>query len=335
MSIRLCLLGKPGRDNALFLAVDTGQRISRLLFDCGQCLAGLARSDLAHIDHVFFSHLHMDHVCGFDAFFRLVYNRSDKPISIFGPPGTIAIMHHRFRGVVWNLHDGEPGEWVVREIHPDRIETARFYTAEAFAIRHDETASPFDGSVVLRDADFTVRATTLDHGIPSMGYMVREADRWNVRSDVLSVEGLTPGAWLHALKDAEKPDEGIMTVQGRSRSMREWRRHLLQLHPGDSAAYLTDFRLDDASMARLGEWLKPCRVLVCESQYCKADEALARQMGHLTATQAARLAGLSGVERLIMFHVSDRYSAKERGAILAEACAVFPGASWPDTWHQA
>jgi ribonuclease Z len=332
MSLRLLPLGKPGRDNALWVAVDSGQRISRLLFDCGQCLAGLPRADLAHLDHVFFSHLHMDHVCGFDGFFRLTYNRPDKPVTLWGPPGTIAILHHRFRGVVWNLHEGEPGEWIVREIHPDRIESARFYTTEAFAVRHEDPPAARAGAGILADPDFTVQAEALDHGIPSMGYVVRETDRWNVRLEALAADGLAPGPWLQKVKDLRQPDNERVEVSGRVRTLGEWRGRLLQRSSGDSAAYLTDFRLDDQARARLAALLDGCRTLVCESQYRQAEESLAREMGHLTATQAADLARAAQAERLILFHVSERYTAAERAELLAEARAVFPGARWPEHW---
>ena len=333
MSIRLNLLGKPGRDNALWLAVDSGKRLSRLLFDCGQCLAKLARSDLARLDHLFFSHLHMDHVCGFDGLFRLTYNRPYKPVNIWGPPGTIEIFHHRFRGFIWNLHEGEAGEWVVRDIYEDRIEAARFYTSEAFAIRHNEPDVARSGCVVFENSDFRVESMAMDHGIPSMAYLVREADHLNVNSEALSGVGLAPGPWLQALKDEKRLASEFIEVAGHRRTLGEWRAMLLQKSAGDSAAYLTDFRLDEHILAEAARFLSGCRVLVCESQYSQADAELARRMGHLTAAQAAGLARAAGAEKLILCHVSERYTPVERACLLAEARAVFPAAAWPEHWR--
>lgn len=71
MSLTYEVLGAPGRDNALLVTIDSGQRITRLLFDCGaNCLGGLPVSHIRAVDALFFSHLHMDHVAGFDDFFR-------------------------------------------------------------------------------------------------------------------------------------------------------------------------------------------------------------------------------------------------------------------------
>lgn len=332
MSLHLRLLGRPGRDNALFVTLDTGQRIVRLLFDCGQCLSGMPRTDLANMDHVFFSHLHMDHVCGFDSFFRLTYNRSIKPVFLWGPPGSIPIFHCRFRGFVWNLHEGESGEWVVNELHPDRTVTARFFTSEAFATRHDEPPATRRGTLALGDPEFSVETVAMDHDIPSMAYLVREADRWNVDTAALAAAGLKPGPWLQAVKAPSGELSDILETQGTAMNIGQWREKLLKRVQGDSAAYLTDFRLNDEARERLAAFLKGCRTLVCESQYAQADAELAQRMGHLTAGQAAEVARAAGVERLVLCHVSERYAARERAVLLAEARAVFPETYWPEHW---
>ncbi|MGZ3675881.1 MAG: MBL fold metallo-hydrolase, partial [Ktedonobacterales bacterium] len=75
MSIDFHILGDPGRDNALFVRVQTGQALHRLLFDCGEgCLSALPVAEVQAVDHLCFSHLHMDHIGGFDSFFRVTYN---------------------------------------------------------------------------------------------------------------------------------------------------------------------------------------------------------------------------------------------------------------------
>ncbi len=88
MSLDYQVLGEPGRDNALFLRIDTGHEIDRLLLDCGEgCPQRLSISDVQTIDVVGFSHFHIDHVAGFDSFLRHNYARADKPIRILGPAG--------------------------------------------------------------------------------------------------------------------------------------------------------------------------------------------------------------------------------------------------------
>src|SRR5262245_59722772 len=135
MPLSFQVLGDTGRDNALLVNVDSGQAVTRLLFDCGDgCLWQLPFGRIQEIDHLFFSHLHMDHVGGFDTFFRCTYNRASKENHIWGPPITAEILQHRFRGFRWNLVADATGAWHVHDLYPDRVVTFRFDLPEAFAV---------------------------------------------------------------------------------------------------------------------------------------------------------------------------------------------------------
>ena len=119
MGIQHQVLGEPGRDNALLVRVSTGQATRRLLFDCGEgCLSTLSAAEVRAIDALFFSHLHIDHVAGFDAFLRLNFARPADLVLIFGPAGTTRAIHHRLLGVTWNLVAGQPGEFRVTDVEP-------------------------------------------------------------------------------------------------------------------------------------------------------------------------------------------------------------------------
>ena len=145
MSTTFQILGAAGRDNALLVQVDSGQAVERLLFDCGEgCLSDTALGDILAIDHLLFSHLHVDHVAGFDSFFRCTFNRDTKPNRIWGPPETARILQHRLQGFLWNLHEEMSATWFVSDVHLDQIRTTRFELREAFAVAHDEGAQPYE-----------------------------------------------------------------------------------------------------------------------------------------------------------------------------------------------
>lgn len=329
MSIVYQILGQPGRDNALFVQIDTGQAIHRLLFDCGEsCLRDLAVAQIQAIDALFFSHFHIDHVAGFDSFLRSNYNRKDKPVRIWGPAGAADIIHHRLRGVTWNMVAGEPGEFRVTEIHPDKLVSFGLFTSEAFAVAHSLGEQPFDG-VVLMEADFQVDARIMDHGTPSVAYCVREHDRLNIDTDRLSRLGLRPGSWLKRVKDfGVHPGEEIEFGQI-IYSVGDLRDLLLVSTPGQSIAYLTDFRLDGPSEERLLGMLRGCDTMVCENNFRNQDLELAERSFHMVSQDVARLARRAGAKKLVLFHLSDRYTPAEWQQQLAEVRAVFPEAHFP------
>jgi ribonuclease Z len=167
--------------------------------------------------------------------------------------------------------------------------------------------------------------------VPSLGFLVREPVRRNVDRAKLQALKLPPGPWLKQVK-APAPGQTEIAVDGTRFSVAELQAALLSEAPGDGIAYLTDFLLDEETMARLVPWLRGCRILVCESAYRDADADLARQNAHVTTAQAAELARRAGVGRLILIHLSDRYPPETWPELLDEARAIFPRTEFPRGW---
>jgi ribonuclease Z len=333
MPLHFTVLGGPGRDNAVFVRVESGQKISRLLFDCGEaCLAQLATAEVQAIDHVCFSHFHMDHISGFDSLFRITFNRTSKPNVVWGPPGAGQIMQHRFQGFLWNLYEDDTGCWDVHDIHPERIERTRFSTNEAFAVAHPLPPLPRSGDLLLQTPEYSIHAYQMDHLTPSMAYLVREKPRLNVDTERLAALGLHPGAWLQLLKAPREDEAPTLELEGTTYALADLRRALLTETPGQSLAYLTDFLMNPPAQDRLARALQGCSVMICESQYRQADHELAERHYHMTAAQAAEMARLAHAQRLILFHLSDRYKKEEWADLLAEARAIFPAATFPEGW---
>lgn len=332
MSINFEILGGIGQDNAALVRVDSGQSIERLLFDCGEdCLDGLGLSEVQAIDHLLFSHLHIDHVAGFDSFFRATYERTGRPNRIWGPPETIRIMHHRLQGFLWNLLDSSPAAWEVADVLPERIRRARFLAAEQFALAHALPDTP--PGLLIDTPVYSVSALQMDHRTPSLAYVVREKPRQRVDPVWLTELGLRPGAWLQLVKAPPAPDDPeTVTIEGAEHNLAALRAALLIESPGDSLAYLTDFLLDEPALERLVPALQGCTTLICESQYRQADLELAWRNYHMTAAQAAELARRAGAGRLVLFHLSDRYQREGWRELLDEAREVFPNTHVAGHW---
>lgn len=338
MSLTWEVLGGPGQDNALWVRLDSGQGIRRLLFDCGEgCLATIPFVELQQLDHLCFSHLHMDHVAGFDSLFRGLFNRQERPNQVWGPVGTAEILQHRFRGFLWNLHGTMSATWRVHDLACGVRSSARFELAEAFAQkhadqRHDAGTTATD-PVVIDLETATVEAHPMNHGTPSLAWIVREKTKVNVDVSRLAGLGLRPGPWLKQLTTATGPELGqTVTVGDTTRTLAELRKLLLKETPGESVAYLTDFLLDDEARRKLVPLLQDCTTLICEAQYRASDLDLAQRNFHMTTRLTAELAREAGVQQLVLFHLSSRYTAAEWCEMLAEARAIFPSTRFPPHW---
>jgi ribonuclease Z len=343
MSISYQVLGNPGKDNALFVIINSGTKYYRILFDCGEgLLDSIKQSDLKNIDYLFLSHLHIDHVAGFDYFFRRNFDR-DKPVFIFGPEQTINIIHNRLQGYIWNWVEDLPGEFYVTEISenktypPDRqTKQSVFFTKEGFEKDHtvDVSNELKDKMPLVDNDDFAVTSVILNHSIPSLAYKLIEKQRMEIKADRLSELNLHPGPWLEEVRNFKHKEEDNITIDGKSFKFKFLREKLLEPKEFDSIVYLTDFIFDEKAKTEAVKIMEGCKVAVCESQYQSKDEVLAKKNFHLTSLQAALLARDANIGKLILFHISDRYRLEiDYKNILAEAREIFPNTFFPEEWE--
>jgi ribonuclease Z len=78
---------------------------------------------------------------------------------------------------------------------------------------------------------------------------------------------------------------------------------------------------DTETTEGLAEHVRDADGLVIETTFLDRDATIARDYGHLTAAEAAALAGAAGAKLLVLTHISGRYPDEE---ILAEATKTFP-----------
>lgn len=331
MSISFQILGKPSNDNALLVRIDSGQQIEYLLFDCGEgCLEKVPVGIVQKIDHLFFSHLHMDHIAGFDSFFRSNYNRNTKPNHIWGPPQTARIIQHRFQGFMWNLHGSMYCPWIVSDIYPQQYTSFRYELQEAFSVSHHLRTNQYQNTL-FETKNYEISVLTLNHRTPSLAYLVREKPSLNIDTQKMKALGLTSGPWLKQFKELE---DGCVVSQssGTSYTFKELRKFLLIEKPGDSIAYLTDFLADKQTVNDVATFLDGCQTIVCEAHYRNSDIELARRNYHSTTGLTASIALKANADKLVLIHISDRYNLRQYGEILNEAKEVFPSSCFSAEW---
>lgn len=329
--IHFSILGQPAQDNAVLATIDTSQSIHRILFDCGEAVLNtVSYAEVQAIDHLMLSHLHMDHIAGFDSFFRAVFNRISRANHIWGPPGTARILQHRFQGFWWNHAADLEAEWLVHDIYEDHIQTTRFLAHEAFAVAHSEPSRAHSG-VILEHEAYTVQVTHLSHHGSSLGYRVQEKPKINIDMQKLAELGFKPGPWMQHLKNPEYQEE-TLEIAGQMHNTHELRTALLVEKAQGSLAYITDLLMDEATTARLIPFLKGADTLICESQFHPSDLELALKNHHTTPDLGAAVARDAEVKELVLFHVSQRYRADTWLEMLEIARSIFPNSRFAEHW---
>jgi ribonuclease Z len=170
--------------------------------------------------------------------------------------------------------------------------------------------NPVGRTEVVATGDFgELRAKRLDHAIDSFGYQLVEPDGRRMLPELLARFGIA-GPDVGRLQEAGSIQFGPRTITVEQVSV---------ARRGQRFAFVMDTRLCDA----VYELADGADMLVIESTFLAEDAGLAAEYGHLTATQAAKVAAESNVRTLVLTHFSQRYNDSER--FREEAAAVFDG----------
>ncbi|MFN3597733.1 MAG: ribonuclease Z [Rubricoccaceae bacterium] len=266
------------------------------LFDCGEGTqrrlleAGLARGHLAAI---FITHLHGDHVFGLPGLLTsLALNGREAPLVLAGPAGLRAMLA------------ALPGTG------PDAL---------PFGVEHVELGAAFMSDAaacreVFRDGGVRVEARPLEHRVPCAGYRLEEHARpGKIDGEGARAAGVAEGWQFEALKRGAP----VTLAGGRVVSPEGL---VGPERPGAVFAYVLDTRPCEGGR-RLA---RGADLLVHEATFTQDLAARAAETAHSTAAEAAALAREAGARRLLLTHVSARYT--EATPLAAEAQAVFPAA---------
>lgn len=311
--------GKHGDPGLLVGLEGSGESV---LVDCGD-LRRVSKKQLLRVRHVFVSHTHIDHWIGFDRLLR--HNLAHEAlIHVHGPEGIIGHVRGKIAGYLWNLQEAGP-TFVCHEVGRDRVRTQSLPGRLQFRPEGPPKERELRDGVLWDDGRIKVCCAQMEHRGPTLAYSLEEAPFLAVRKERLRELGVRPGAWVARLKEAVL--SGVSRGSVFDLEGREWRLgnlvdDLLEFEEGRRIAYVTDTvynRRTERAVARLAERADP---LYCEANFREEDADKARLTAHLTATQAGRLARAASARRLVLFHISRKYSGDHRSSV-AEASRVF------------
>ncbi len=166
---------------------------------------------------------------------------------------------------------------------------------------------------VLEREDYAIRAFAVEHGGGALGYALVEEDRLGRFHPERAAElGVPEGPlWgqLQRGRTVTLPDGSTVspeTIVGAPR-------------PGRKLVLTGDTRPCAATI----EAAQGADLLIHEATFGEEEAARAMETQHATAKEAAQVAKMAGVRRLVLTHLSARYS-RDAGPLLEEARSVFP-----------
>jgi ribonuclease Z len=150
------------------------------------------------------------------------------------------------------------GTWRVHDVSQDDVSTSRFELCEASATKHYEGICEISVNLFVLDS-CTIEAHVMNHGTPSLAYVVRERAKWNADTCQLAVMGLRPWPVLKQHKNSADTSD-TLAIDSLAHSMATLRGSLVTEIRGHSIAYLTDFILDEEAVAAfLVHWRNAAR----------------------------------------------------------------------------
>lgn len=174
----------------------------------------------------------------------------------------------------------------------------RLLTGSIIDITLDLVHEPVEGSTVLVDEpDLRIRSEPLDHSVDSVGWRIEQPPAPHLLPEALA-ERRVEGPEIARLLG-----EGRLVIDGREVTLDEVSRP----GAGNSASFVFDTRVCEGATA-LAEGVD---LLVAESTFLDRDADRAERFGHLTASQAARLAADGDAHTLVLTHFSARYGVTD------------------------
>jgi ribonuclease Z len=264
-----------------------------LLFECGE---GTQRQMMRYgvsfaLSEIFFTHFHADHFLGVIGLIRtLGLQARAEPMRLYGPRGAKKLLEQALKLGVERV----PFEVEIREVKPGEVLGQRA-----------------TGNVQRDSYDIHVFAT--EHGGGSVGYAVKEHERrGRFDPDKARAAGIPEGPLWGKLANGEAVE------------LADGRRLMSDVFVGPKRpGRLVVFTGDTRPCASVVDAAQGADLLIHEATFGEEEKDRAKETGHSTAREAAQVALAAKARKLVLSHVSARYSISAE-ELVKEARAVFP-----------
>lgn len=261
-------------------------RGSHFLIDCGEgTQVQLRRSKIkfTRVQQVFISHLHGDHYFGLIGLISTFHLLGRRtPLTIYAPKGLKEVISLQLRlGKSW----------------------------PQFELNFVELSSK-ESSLIYEDETVSVYTIPLDHRIYTNGFLFKEKPGPRKLDPKAAAAANIDMAYFRKLKMGKD-------IPNRDGVLIDHVKVTLDPDPVKSYAYCSD----TAFAPEIVPLIQDVDALYHESTFLQEHEHLCEATKHSTAKQAATIAKMAGVGRLILGHYSTRY--EDLSAFKAEAQEVF------------
>ena len=289
MSLNLLILGSGSalptlHSNQTAQVLETEHEL--YLIDCGEATQIELRRRkvrVQRINHIFISHLHGDH--------------------FFGLVGLLSTMHLLGRSKTVNIHGPEGLEEIVR---------IQFRNAASHLSYEMKFHTVNQGDALIHEDKYVkVSSLELNHRIKTHGFLFEEQPK----PRKLIPEALAKFKVPNYARKGITQGEDYIDPDGNTIDNK-----LLSKDPEASLRYA--YCSDTAYFEPLIQKLQGVDLLYHEATFLDQDRERAKLTYHSTAKDAARVANLAGVGKLLIGHFSNRYD--DRGRFLDEARPIFP-----------
>jgi len=161
----------------------------------------------------------------------------------------------------------------------------------------------------IDEKGFYIEAKQMTHGIPSYAYSVVLKDKIRLNKTKLKKLNLTEGVLLKKLAEGK-----TITYKGKKISAKS----VSYVDKGKKLTIVMDTTLNNNAI----KLAKSSDLLVTESTFLKKDKDKAKKFKHLTASDAATIAKKSRSKKLVITHISQRYT-KDPKVMESEAKKIF------------